>query len=388
MNTNAKRTVMRLVAGVAAVATLMGTAACGSSNSSSSDDNTLTVSYWDDEMQPIKDFIKANPDIKVKQIRVPGDDYNTKLNQMIVGGTAPDVMLTQEADYVRFAKNGVTMKLDDKLKDLGIDKSDFQPAVTDITNQVDGYYGFPQGFATEIMYYNKDMFDAAGVAYPTDDWTWDDYTAAAEKLTKADGSQYGSDSPTFNGVWYSLIGAAGDKVVDNGKLSFGNGLKKTLEFQKNLVDNKWQPQPASGSKVSDMFAAGKAAMTLGGTWLVSTYKDVDFKWDIATIPEKLVKFLMSKEGQKSMSQSLGNTPAFQSMMADGYYKVQGKNGPSNWSSLEASAKEAKLGYTLVASTPTFNLYDQFNAYVLGQTSLSEVTGTQVAKANKEITDAQ
>ena len=390
MNTNAKRTVMRLVAGVAAVATLMGTAACGSSNSSSSDDNTLTVSYWDDEMQPIKDFIKANPDIKVKQIRVPGDDYNTKLNQMIVGGTAPDVMLTQEADYVRFAKNGVTMKLDDKLKDLGIDKSDFQPAVTDIANQVDGYYGFPQGFATEIMYYNKDMFDAAGVAYPTDDWTWDDYTA--------------------------LIGAAGDKVVDNGKLSFGNGLKKTLEFQKNLVDNKWQPQPASGSKVSDMFAAGKAAMTLGGTWLVSTYKDVDFKWDIATIPtapgakkynslhtsfwainaktkhsaaaEKLVKFLMSKEGQKSMSQSLGNTPAFQSMMADGYYKVQGKNGPSNWSSLEASAKEAKLGYTLVASTPTFNLYDQFNAYVLGQTSLSEVTGTQVAKANKEITDAQ
>ena len=266
------------------------------------------------------------------------------------------------------------------------------------------------------MYYNKDMFDAAGVAYPTDDWTWDDYTAAAEKLTKADGSQYGSDSPTFNGVWYSPIGAAGDKVVDNGKLSFGNGLKKTLEFQKNLVDNKWQPQPASGSKVSDMFAAGKAAMTLGGTWLVSTYKDVDFKWDIATIPtapgakkynslhtsfwainaktkhsaaaEKLVKFLMSKEGQKSMSQSLGNTPAFQSMMADGYYKVQGKNGPSNWSSLEASAKEAKLGYTLVASTPTFNLYDQFNAYVLGQTSLSEVTGTQVAKANKEITDAQ
>lgn len=242
MNINMKRNALRLVAGIAAVATLAGTAACGSSNSSSSSsDNTLTVSYWDDEMQPIKDFIKANPDIKVKQVRVPGDDYNTKLNQMIVGGDAPDVMLVQEADYVRFAKNGVLMKLDDKLNDLGIDKSDFQPAVTDIANQVDGYYGFPQGFATEIMYYNKDMFDAAGVSYPTDDWTWDDYTAAAEKLTKADGSQYGSDSPTFNGVWYSLIGAAGDKVVDNGKLSFGNGLKKALEFQKNLVDNKWQP---------------------------------------------------------------------------------------------------------------------------------------------------
>ena len=84
MNINMKRNALRLVAGIAAVATLAGTAACGSSNSSSSSsDNTLTVSYWDDEMQPIKDFIKANPDIKVKQVRVPGDDYNTKLNQII-----------------------------------------------------------------------------------------------------------------------------------------------------------------------------------------------------------------------------------------------------------------------------------------------------------------
>lgn len=77
---------------------------------------------------------------------------------MIVGNTAPDVMLVQEADYVRFAQNGVLEKLDDQLSDLGIDKDDFQPAVKGITNQVDGYYGFPQGFATEIMYYNKDLF--------------------------------------------------------------------------------------------------------------------------------------------------------------------------------------------------------------------------------------
>ena len=259
-------------------------------------------------------------------------------------------------------------------------------------------------------------FDAAGVEYPTNDWTWDDYTAAAEKLTDASTGQYGSDYPTLNGVWYSLIGAAGDDVVKDGTLSFGNGLKETLEFQKNLVDNKWQPEPASGSKVSDMFAAGKAAMTMGGTWLVSTYKDADFNWDIATIPtpeggrkynslhksfwtisknskhkdaaKTLVKFLMSKEGQKAMSLQLGNAPAVQSMMSDGYYRVEGKHGPSNWDVLTQSTEEARLGYTMVSSTPTFELYDQFNAYVLGQTSLDEVTGAQVDKANKEITDAQ
>jgi multiple sugar transport system substrate-binding protein len=412
------RRAQRVVAAVVSLAAVGSLAACGgSTDSSSSDDNTLTISYWDDQMETIKEFIKENPDIKVKEIRVPGDDYNTKLNQMVVGNETPDVMLVQEADYVRFAENGVLEKLDDKLSDLGVDKGDFQPAVKDISDQVDGYYGFPQGFATEIMYYNKDMFDAAGLEYPNNDWTWDDYAAAAQKLTKSDGSQYGSDSPTFNGVWYSLIGTTGDKIVKDGKLSFGSGLKKTLEFQNKMVNElKAQPEPASGSKVTDLFAAGKAGMTLGGTWLLSTYKDVDFNWDIATMPvadggsdynslhtsfwtissqskhktaaEKLIKYLMSKQGQKVMSQSLGNMPAFQSMMADGYYKVQGAKGPSNWDALTSAAQEAKFGYTLVNSTATFNLYDQFNAYVLGQTTLNDVVTTQVDKANKEITDAQ
>ena len=72
MNINMKRNALRLVAGIAAVATLAGTAACGSSNSSSSSsDNTLTVSYWDDEMQPIKDFIKANPDVFLVMTTTP-----------------------------------------------------------------------------------------------------------------------------------------------------------------------------------------------------------------------------------------------------------------------------------------------------------------------------
>ena len=68
--------------------------------------------------------------------------------------------------------------------------------------------------------------------------------------------------------------------------------------------------------------------------------------------------------------------------------LRSKHGPSNWDVLTQSTEEARLGYTMVSSTPTFDLYDQFNAYVLGQTSLDEVTGAQVDKANKEITDAQ
>ena len=76
MNTSVKRTVVRLVAGVAAAATLMGTAACGSS-SSSSGDSEMTFSYWD-TFPVLKEFEKANPDFKLKEINVPGDSRSTR----------------------------------------------------------------------------------------------------------------------------------------------------------------------------------------------------------------------------------------------------------------------------------------------------------------------
>lgn len=90
MNVHFSGTAKRIVASIAAVAALGSMAACGSNGASNGgSDDELTVSYWDDEQDSIKEFIKQNPDIKVKEIRVPGDDYNTKLNQMIVGNTAP-----------------------------------------------------------------------------------------------------------------------------------------------------------------------------------------------------------------------------------------------------------------------------------------------------------
>lgn len=204
MNVRFSRAVKKAIAAVAAVASLGAMAACGNSTNASSggDDNTLTFSYWD-TFPVLEEFKKANPDIELKEVKVPGDSYNTKINQMILGNNAPDVMLLQEADYVRYAKNGVIDKLDDKLADMGVDTDDLLPAVKGIADEVDGYYGLSQGMATEIMYYNKDMFDAAGVAYPTSDWTWDDYAAAAQKLTKTEGgqtTQWGSDAPSFNGV--------------------------------------------------------------------------------------------------------------------------------------------------------------------------------------------
>ncbi|OZG62650.1 ABC transporter substrate-binding protein [Bifidobacterium lemurum] len=414
MNVNFKR----VTAAAVAVATLASMAACGSSTASSDDDNTLTFSYWD-TFPVLEEFKKANPEIELKEVNVPGDDYNTKINQMILGDQAPDVMLLQEADYVRYAKNGVIDELD--ASEYGVDESDFQPAVADIAEQTGGTYGFPQGMATEIMYYNKDMFDAAGLDYPTDDWTWDDYAEAAQKLTKTENGQtvqWGSDAPSFNGIWYSLAGQGGDKVVDDGKLSLGDGLKAAMEYQDKMTNElKAQPEPSSGSKITDLFAAGQAAMTLGGSWLISTtYKDVEFNWDIATMPaapggqdynslhtsffaisstsehktaaQKFIKWMMSEEGQIALEKANANISALKTIGEKGDWQVQGTNGPTNWEAFEKAAEEGKFGYTTVASTPTFDIYNDLNAYVLGQKSMEDVLTNSVDKANKDIAEAE
>ena len=414
MHVHFKHVATRVVAAVSAVAALGAVAACGNGGSSDAS-GEMVFSYWD-TFPVLDDFRKANPDFKLKELKVPGDSYNNKIQQMITGGNAPDVMLLQEADYVRYAKAGVIDKLDPS--EFGVDESDFQPAIADLAKETGGTYGFPMGFATELMYYNKDMFDAAGVDYPTDDWTWDDYMNAAEKLNKGDGTQWGSDAPAFNGTWYSLAGEGGDAVVKDGKLSLGKGLKAAMEFQNKMTNElKVQPAPSSGSKVSDLFAAGQAAMTMGGSWLISTtYKDVDFNWDIATMPaapngrdynslhtsffainskskhkdqaKQFIKWMMSDEGQVALEKANANISPLKSVGEKGDWKVQGKHGPSNWEAFEKAAEEGKFGYTLVPSAPTFDLYNQLNAYILGQTKMNDVLGAQVDKANKDIEAAQ
>lgn len=416
MNVHFSGTAKRIVASIAAVAALGSMAACGSNGASGeSGDGKIVFSYWD-TFPVLDDFREANPDFQLEELNVPGDSYNNKIQQMITGGNAPDVMLLQEADYVRYAKAGVIDELDPA--EFGVDESDLQPAIAELADDLGGTYGFPMGFATELMYYNKDMFDAAGLDYPTDDWTWDDYADAAAKLTKSDGTQWGSDAPSFNGTWYSLAGEGGDDVVADGKLALGDGLKAAMEFQNKLTNElKAQPAPSSGSKVSDLFAAGQAAMTMGGSWLISTtYKDVDFNWDIATMPaapngrdynslhtsffainsqsknkeeaKEFIKWMMGEDGQIALEKANANISPFKSIGEKGDWKVQGTNGPTNWEAFEKAAEEGMFGYTLVPSAPTFDLYNQLTAYVLGQTSMDDVLTTQVDKANSDIEAAQ
>ena len=177
---------------------------------------------------------------------------------------------------------------------------------------------------------------------------------------------------------------------------------------------KVSPEPSAGDSVADLFTAGQAAMTRTGSWMTGQYKDLEFNWDIETLPKgeraynslhtgfytinaaskhkdeawKFIEFMMSEEGQTLNSQWGNNPSALKSIAAKGAYKNEGTNGPTNWDAIERSGEEGEFGYTLVNAGTTTNLVNQFDAYLLGTTKLDEIFDKYIPQANQEIEDNQ
>jgi multiple sugar transport system substrate-binding protein len=359
----------------------------------------------------ISQFEKKYPDIKIDYIAVTEGNYSEKLNAMIAAHTAPDVILAWECDINRFVKNKAIVPLDDYIKNTNaFTMDDFVPAVDQFGKATGATYALPWCLAAEILYYNKDMFDKAGVAYPTNDWTTQQFEDAAKKLTIVeDGKtiQWGCDAISFQGIWYATMGAFGDDIVDStGKLALGDSAKKALQWEADLT-NKYKvcPEPAaSGTNAVDLFISGRAAMTRLGNWMIQTYRPIkDFKWDIAPLPKevrqytnlhtglftinaeskvkdaawKFIEYSMSDEGQELICKMGTNPSARKSITAKGFYRAGGVNGPTNWAGLDDSLGFAKFGYVVANPGVTNGAVNNFNAVMMGQMDVD----TAIKKAN-------
>jgi len=373
---------------------------------------TIRFSWWDgvphEEITFITAFEDANPDIRVQVYSFPDGDYSQQINTMVLGGTAPDVILAWEVDLPRFAESGAIISLESLLADSDkVDLDDFIPAVAELTELTQGTYGIPWAYAGHLLYYNVDLFDAAGVDHPTEDWTWEDFAEAAEALTIPEEGQFGADAITFGGIWYSLIAAAGDNVIsDDMSFDLGDGLRRALEFQYMLTDMGAIPEPSVGGDVMDLFSAGRAAMTRAGSWMYRGYQDADFNFDIVSLPSdmvestvlhtgfftinsqsehqdaawRFVEFMMSHEGQTLISEFTGNPSAIRSVAAEGAYIREGENGPTNWAAFDSIAENGRFTFTLLNPTVTSDLVGEFNSVLLGQKSIDDILDTEVPRA--------
>ena len=241
-------------------------------------------------------FEKQHPEIKVELIHIPSQgDYRKRLAADLVGGEPADVVLI---NYRRFS--GLAIK--NAFEPLGpyLEKSDliayddFYALSMRAFSLNDQVICIPQNISSLVAFYNKDVFDAAGIPYPDAGWTWDDFISASKALTldfDSDGriDQYGA------GVEPTLIRVAPFVWQNGGKVSINNALTLAdpldLEAVQWFVD--WQvmhhivPNAVEEKAESSesRFINGRTAIYFNSRRLVPTFREINaFDWDIAPLP--------------------------------------------------------------------------------------------------------
>ncbi|WP_018757686.1 ABC transporter substrate-binding protein [Paenibacillus terrigena] len=248
----------------------------------------LKFTVWGDvasagpEVKLTEEFNKSHPNIEVKFEPVPGDGYGTKLTTSLAAGQAPDVFLIGEGDYYKYVDKGVVEPLDSYLEaDKSFDTSMFQKDLLDMGHINGKTYYLPKDFNPLSLWYNKKLFDAAGMEYPNENWTWDDLNAAAKKLTLKDDKgkikQFGFNAtkweyPIFTYLWSngtSISNEDGTKAE-----GFMNSDKTIAAMEKYVAMSKGadkvSPTPQDAETLGgdgSMFMTDKLAMMVTGRWV-------------------------------------------------------------------------------------------------------------------------
>ena len=266
---------------------------------SNSNQVTLKYSMWDVQLKEleeetiIKPFEESHPNIKIDFQPMPWDEYWKRIQTSVAANDPYDVFYMSVAYTQEFARKGMIMNLQPYL-DESVDLrtlTEFD-AVLDILRYEGDLYAFPYAWVCSLLYYNKDMFDAAGVDYPTDDWTFDDMWDAAAQLTSGEGpgKQYGIHAHLGHPFLDAYINAAGGYVLND---DFSKCLVDEPEavaaiqdiYNRIYVDGV-SPSPASLQGQPNPFLSGRVAMYIEGSYMIDTYRTItDFDWDVVMVPK-------------------------------------------------------------------------------------------------------
>ncbi len=254
----------------------------------------------------LEEWQEDHLNIKVRIEHSNYGGYMSKVLTQVAGGAAPDIICTEVDMFVNYVKKGVFEPLNTYAQgDPDFNLDDFFPEGVDRFTVNDNLYVIPRDTAPfACVYYNKDLFDEAGLPYPTDDWTWDDMLEMAKKLTQVgpDGriEQYGF----YAWAWQNFIFSNGGQIVDDVKnpkrLMLGKqSALEGLQFYVDLIHkHKVMPAPTAvtnlGMGIQSMFAAGKLAMFASGIWETPSLrnktaamqgKGKNFRWDVVMFPQ-------------------------------------------------------------------------------------------------------
>ena len=238
----------RMTAAALMLALLLSTAGCGSADGK----KHLTFQIWDVNQRPgmqamCDAYTAQHPDVVIDVQVVSWNEYWTKLEAAAESNTMPDIYWMHTDQILYYADFGILADLTDLYADE--DPNYYANHFSDVSianaSGSDGrIYGVPKDKDNVVLVYNKEMFDAAGVAYPDDTWTWDDMMDASQKIYDATGKYgYMAYNDEQLGYW-PFVYQAGGYVLNDDKTAAGfdqPGTQKAMEFYVGLQQNDWCP---------------------------------------------------------------------------------------------------------------------------------------------------
>lgn len=277
-----------------------GGSADGEAAGDEGEELTLTLAGWSldttPEFQTLADgFTEQNPNIKVELVEyADGEDYDTQMITDLAGGTAPDLYPLKNLNKFFMYYDG------EQLLDVSDITGDLPADISGLENyQVDGTtYAVPYRQDAWFLYYNKDLFDAAGVDHPDGSWTWDDYGQAAKQITDGLADTDTPATGAYQHSWQSTIQGFATAQTPNADFLSGDweyfvpyyDRAVALQDEGAIVD--YGTLTTNSLSYQSQFGKQDAAMLVMGSWYIATLLaeqesgDADqFEWGMAPVPQ-------------------------------------------------------------------------------------------------------
>lgn len=258
------------------------------------EDTTITIWSLDDsaEMTYIysEEFTAMDNGITIDYREVNFDDLVAESMRAFATGSAPDIFAVDNPEHALFSARGALLDITDMIaKSDMIDPDTFFPGPWSSVTWDDRVYGIPKATNTIALYYNKDLFTAAGLDPAAPPQTWDELVDAARTLTDAENNVYGlafsaraNEEGTFQFLpWAQMVGGGYENIN-------APGVADALDLWKSILDEKLaSPDTLTRGQwdSTGTFNSGNAAMVISGPWELNRMeKDAQFEWGVTLLP--------------------------------------------------------------------------------------------------------
>lgn len=286
------------------------TESTGTETSEGADGSKTVVNIWsatfdtEEEQEAFKEAFQkseASKTIEVTFEEIPAGTNQEKSDALLtnlIGDGGIDIFDADVSQYFNFATKGMFENLEPYAQADGYDFDQLGADNVELSRINGDLYALPYVQSVWQLYYNKDLFDEAGIPYPTDDMTWDEFREVAKQLTKGEGAdkQWGFTMPDWPCTWTGIACQQGKSFIkEDGTINLDDpAFRDALQFKYDLtMVDKSGPSLAENkvtkAHYAKQFSAGNIAMMVAGDWVHNTIKEnlggnYTFEYDVAAMP--------------------------------------------------------------------------------------------------------